>query len=156
MSSNIPCKDRWYEDFSVGESFTLGSVNMDAEEMLDFSTRFDPQRFHIDAEAAADTIYGSLIASGWHTGSLMMRLLTDGFLGDASQGSVGISEVTWPWPVRAGDTLTLRVEILGKRVSRSRPDIGLVETSNEMINQDDNVAMRTVPTMIIARRDAAS
>jgi acyl dehydratase len=156
MSSNIPCKDRWYEDFSIGESFTLGSVNMDAEEMLDFSTRFDPQRFHIDAEAAADTIYGSLIASGWHTGSLMMRLLTDGFLGDASQGSVGISEVTWPWPVRAGDTLTLRVEILGKRVSRSRPDIGLVETSNEMINQDDNVAMRTVPTMIIARRDAAS
>ena len=156
MSSNIPCKDRWYEDFSIGESFTLGSVNMDAEEMLDFSTRFDPQRFHIDAAAAADTIYGSLIASGWHTGSLMMRLLTDGFLGDASQGSVGISEVTWPWPVRAGDTLTLRVEILGKRVSRSRPDIGLVETSNEMINQDDNVAMRTVPTMIIARRDAAS
>ena len=156
MSSNIPCKDRWYEDFSIGESFTLGSVNMDAEEMLDFSTRFDPQRFHIDAAAAADTIYGSLIASGWHTGSLMMRLLTDGFLGDASQGSVGISEVTWPWPVHAGDTLTLRVEILGKRVSRSRPDIGLVETSNEMINQDDNVAMRTVPTMIIARRDAAS
>ena len=102
MSSNIPCKDRWYEDFSVGESFTLGSVSMDAEEMLDFSTRFDPQRFHIDAAAAADTIYGSLIASGWHTGSLMMRLLAEGFLGEASQGSVGISEVTWPSPVRAG------------------------------------------------------
>ena len=156
MSSNIPCKDRWYEDFSVGESFTLGSVRMDAEEMLDFSTRFDPQRFHIDAAAAADTIYGSLIASGWHTGSLMMRLLAEGFLGEASQGSVGISEVTWPSPVRAGDTLTLRVEVLNKRVSRSRPDIGLIEASNEMINQDDNVAMRTVPTMIIARRDAAS
>ena len=64
MSSNIPCKDRWYEDFLVGESFTLGSVIMDAKEMFDFSTRFDPQRFHIDAAAAADTIYGSLIASG--------------------------------------------------------------------------------------------
>ena len=85
-----------------------------------------------------------------------MRLLAEGFLGEASQGSVGISEVTWPSPVRAGDTLTLRVEVLSKRVSRSRPDIGLIEASNEMINQDDNVAMRTVPTMIIARRDAAS
>ena len=145
MSSNIPCKDRWYEDFLVGESFTLGSVNMDAQEMFDFSTRFDPQRFHIDAAAAADTIYGSLIASGWHTGSLMMRLLTDGF-----------SELTWPSPVRAGDTLTLKVEVLSKRVSRSRPDIGLIEISNEMINQDGDVAMRTVPTMIIARRDAAA
>ena len=156
MSSNIPCKDRWYEDFLVGESFTLGSVNMDAQEMFDFSTRFDPPRFHIDAAAAADTIYGSLIASGWHTGSLMMRLLTDGFLGDASQGSVGSSELTWPSPVRAGDTLTLKVEILSKRVSRSRPDIGLIEISNEMINQDGDVAMRTVPTMIIARRDAVA
>tara|TARA_Y100001949_G_scaffold172668_1_gene177079 strand:- start:489 stop:959 length:471 start_codon:yes stop_codon:yes gene_type:complete len=156
MNSDIPCEDRWYEDFSIGESFTLGSVQMNAEEMIDFSTQFDPQRFHIDAEAAVDTIYGSLIASGWHTGSLMMRLLTDGFLGDSSQGAAGISEITWPSPVRPGDTLTLRVEVLSKRVSHSRPDIGLIEISNEMINQDGDVAMRTVPTMIIARREVAT
>ena len=82
MTSDIPLKDRYYEDFSVGDSFTLGSVEMVEDEMISFATQFDPQRFHVDPEAAAQTIYGGLIASGWHTGSLMMRLSADDFLGD--------------------------------------------------------------------------
>ena len=81
MPSDIPCNERWYEDFSEGESFLLGSVEMVEKEMLDFANQFDPQRFHIDPEAAAETLYGGLIASGWHTGSLMMKLTAEGFLG---------------------------------------------------------------------------
>ena len=94
MTSEIPVKDRYYEDFSVGESFTLGSVEMVEEEMIEFATQFDPQRFHIDPEAAARTVYGGLIASGWHTGSLMMRLSADYFLGESSLGSAGASELS--------------------------------------------------------------
>ena len=83
---DIPCKERFYDDFSVGEKFSLGTVVMKEEEMINFATQFDPQRFHLDPEAAAQTIYGGLIASGWHTGSLMMKLLAEGFLGEHSVG----------------------------------------------------------------------
>lgn len=156
MTSTVPVKDRCYEDFSVGESFLLGSVEMVESEMLSFSTQFDPQRFHIDPEAAAETIYGGLIASGWHTGSLMMRLSAEGFLGEHCLGAAGLSELSWPAPVRVGDVLTLRVEILAMRESKSRPNIGFIELSNQMINQHHAVALRTVGTMLIARRDSLS
>ena len=156
MTSTVPVKDRCYEDFSVGESFLLGSVEMVESEMLSFSTQFDPQRFHIDPEAAAETIYGGLIASGWHTGSLMMRLSAEGFLGEHCLGAAGLSELSWPAPVRVGDVLTLRVEILAMRESKSRPNIGFIELSNQMINQHDAVALRTAGTMLIARMDSLS
>ena len=156
MTSTVPVKDRCYEDFSVGESFLLGSVEMVESEMLSFSTQFDPQRFHIDPEAAAETIYGGLIASGWHTGSLMMRLSAEGFLGEHCLGAAGLSELSCPAPVRVGDVLTLRVEILAMRDSKSRPNIGFIELSNQMINHHDAVALRTVGTMLIARRDSLS
>ncbi len=155
MTSTVPVKDRCFEDFSVGESFVLGSVEMVEEEMLAFSTQFDPQRFHIDAEAAAQTMYGGLIASGWHTGSLMMRLTAEGFLGEHCLGAAGLSELSWPAPVRVGDVLTLRVGILGTRESGSKPNLGFVELSSEMINQNDEVALRTVGTMLIAKKDSS-
>ena len=154
MTATIPVKDRCYEDFSVGESFTLGNVEMVEEEMLAFANQFDPQHFHIDAEAAAQTMYGGLIASGWHTGSLMMRLTAEGFLGEHSLGAAGLSELSWPAPVHIGDVLTLRVGILSKRESRSKPHLGFLEISSEMINQDDNVALRTVATMLIAKKNS--
>ncbi|MBM45210.1 MAG: acyl dehydratase [Acidimicrobiaceae bacterium] len=154
MTSTVPVKDRCYEDFSIGESFLLGSVEMVEEEMLAFSTQFDPQRFHIDPKAAAETMYGGLIASGWHTGSLMMRLSAEGFLGEHCLGAAGLSELSWPSPVRVGDVLTLRVEILAMRESESRPNIGFIELSNQMINQNDEVALRTVGTMLIAKKDS--
>ncbi|MFL2986142.1 MAG: MaoC family dehydratase [Candidatus Poriferisodalaceae bacterium] len=155
MTSTIPVKDRCYEDFSIGESFILGSVEMVEEEMLAFATQFDPQRFHVDAEAAAQTMYGGLIASGWHTGSLMMRLTAEGFLGEHSLGAAGLSELSWPAPVRVGDVLTLQVEILAMRESASKSHIGFVELAFEMINQDEEVALRTVGTMLIAKKDSS-
>jgi acyl dehydratase len=155
MTSDIPLKDRYYEDFSVGDSFTLGSVEMVEEEMIAFATQFDPQRFHVDPEAAAQTIYGGLIASGWHTGSLMMRLSADDFLGDNCLGAAGASELSWPAPVRAGDILTLRIEVLSMRESNSRPNLGFLELTNELINQNGEVVIRVVPTMLIARKQLA-
>ena len=156
MTSTVPVRDRCFEDFSVGESFVLGSVEMVEEEMLAFATQFDPQRFHVDAEAAAQTMYGGLIASGWHTGSLMMRLTAEGFLGEHCLGAAGLSELSWPAPVRVGDVLTLRVGILGMRESGSKPNLGFVELSSEMINQNDEVALRTVGTMLIAKKDSSN
>ncbi|HJL98398.1 MAG: MaoC family dehydratase [Acidimicrobiales bacterium] len=156
MTSNVPVKDRCYEDFSIGESFILGSVEMVEEEMLAFATQFDPQRFHVDPEAAAQTMYGGLIASGWHTGSLMMRLTAEGFLGEHCLGAAGLSELSWPAPVRVGDVLTLQLGILGKRESGSKPNLGFVELSSEMINQNDEVALRTVGTMLIAKKDSSN
>ena len=156
MTSTVPVRDRCFEDFSVGESFVLGSVEMVEEEMLAFATQFDPQRFHVDTEAAAQTMYGGLIASGWHTGSLMMRLTAEGFLGEHSLGAAGLSELSWPAPVRVGDVLTLRVGILGTRESGSKPNLGFVELSSEMINQNDEVALRTVGTMLIAKKDSSN
>ena len=156
MTSTVPVRDRCFEDFSVGESFVLGSVEMVEEEMLAFATQFDPQRCHVDAEAAAQTMYGGLIASGWHTGSLMMRLTAEGFLGEHCLGAAGLSELSWPAPVRVGDVLTLRVGILGTRESGSKPNLGFVELSSEMINQNDEVALRTVGTMLIAKKDSSN
>ena len=156
MTSTVPVRDRCFEDFSVGESFVLGSVEMVEDEMLAFATQFDPQRFHVDAEAAAQTMYGGLIASGWHTGSLMMRLTAEGFLGEHCLGAAGLSDLSWPAPVRVGDVLTLRVGILGTRESGSKPNLGFVELSSEMINQNDEVALRTVGTMLIAKKDSSN
>tara|TARA_B110000003_G_scaffold264480_1_gene289313 strand:+ start:48 stop:518 length:471 start_codon:yes stop_codon:yes gene_type:complete len=150
---DIPCKERFYDDFSVGEKFSLGTVVMKEEEMINFATQFDPQRFHLDPEAAAETIYGGLIASGWHTGSLMMKLLAEGFLGEHSVGAAGLSELSWPAPVRVGDVLTLTVEIMKKRESKSRQSLGLIEIKNQLVNQNGEVALQAVPTMLIAMKD---
>jgi len=150
---DIPCKERFYDDFSVGEKFSLGTVVMKEEEMINFATQFDPQRFHLDPEAAAETIYGGLIASGWHTGSLMMKLLAEGFLGEHSVGAAGLSELSWPAPVRVGDVLTLTVEIMKKRESKSRQYLGLIEIKNQLVNQNGEVALQAVPTMLIAMKD---
>ena len=150
---DIPCKERFYDDFSVGEKFSLGTVVMKEEEMINFATQFDPQRFHLDPEAAAETIYGGLIASGWHTGSLMMKLLAEGFLGEHSVGAAGLSELSWPAPVRVGDVLTLTVEIMKKRESKSRQHLGLIEIKNQLVNQNGEVALQEVPTMLIAMKD---
>ena len=155
MTSEIPVKDRYYEDFAVGESFTLGSVEMVEKEMIEFATQFDPQRFHIDPDAAAQTVYGGLIASGWHTGSLMMRLSADYFLGESSLGAAAASELSWLAPVRAGDTLTLQIEVLSMRESNSRPNLGFLELTMELVNQNDETVIRVVPTMLIAKRQVA-
>jgi acyl dehydratase len=119
---------RWYfEDFYPGQEIDLGTCSATEEEIIAFATQFDPQPFHIDKEAAAGSIYGGIIASGWHTCSMMMRLVVDGLMCDASSmGSPGLDDVRWLLPVRAGDTLRVRYVTTQVKASASKPDRGLV------------------------------
>ena len=128
---------RYLEDFAPGQEFDLGTRAVTRDEIVAYARMFDPQPFHIDEAAAARSIYGGLIASGWHTVSLFMRLLVDGLLRDsAGMGSPGVDEVRWPNPVRPGDVLSARAVVDAVRPSRSRPDRGVVRTRYAMRNQD--------------------
>lgn len=144
--------ERWFEDYAVGEVFEVEASHvMDEDRMVAFAREFDPQRFHVDAEAAADTIYGGLIASGWHTGAVLMKLLTT-TLGPASLGSPGGRELRWLAPVRAGDELRLRITVLEVKPSASRPDRGVVTCRHELHNQHGEVVMSFEPAMMLLRR----
>jgi len=126
---------------------------MDKERMIAFAREFDPQPFHTDEKAAEASVWGGLIASGWLTGSTLMRLLYDGFLKDAaSLGSPGIDELRWLKPVRPGDTLTARLTVIEATASRSRPDRGIVRTRMELMNQDGEVVMTVTGVNFISRR----
>lgn len=132
----------YWEDFTPGRVFELGSVTVSEDEILDFGRRFDPQPFHTDPEAAAESPFGGLIASGWHTGSLWMRLYVDAVLADSdSRGSPGVEEVRWRAPVRPGDTLSGRVEVVDAQPSSKDPTRGTVFTESSMTNQDGVVVM---------------
>ena len=129
---------KWYfEDFIPGSVIELGSRSVTEEEIISFATQFDPQTFHVDKEAAADSIYGGVIASGWHTCSMIMRMVVDGFLHDsASMGSPGLDEIRWVLPVRPGDTLTVTAETMESRPSTSKPDRGVLITMWRATNQE--------------------
>jgi len=146
---------RYFEDFAVGETVDLGQCSVSEEEILEFALRFDPQRFHIDAEHAKKTPYGGLIASGWHTCAIAMRAICDGFLsGAAAMGSPGVDEIRWRAPVRAGDRLTCYGTVLEARPSRSKPDRGVIVTQTEMVNQRGEIVM-TMRGMTLMRRRPA-
>jgi acyl dehydratase len=146
---------RYLEDFRAGEVIELGSHTFTEEEILTFARQYDPQPFHVDPERAASSIYGGLIASGWHTCSLYMRMVVDGLLADsASMGSPGLDSLRWLLPVRPGDTLRARYTALEVTPSRSRPDRGVVRFRGEMINQRDEVAMSLEGVGFFGRRDA--
>ena len=145
-------RDRWFDDFSVGEVIDVpGDRLMTEERIVSFATEFDPQRFHVDPEAAAETIYRGLIASGWHTGSVLMSLLAT-TLGPASLGSPGCDALRWTAPVRPGDRLSLRITVLEARPSTSRPDRGTLRYANELRNQTGEVVMTLESIMLLARR----
>jgi len=138
----VPIEERYFEDYVPGSVYEYGTVTVEESEIIDFAKKFDPQFFHTDPEAAASGPFGGLIASGWHTGSLMMRLLVDHFVSKvASLGSPGIDELRWLRPVRPRDTLRLRVSILEANRSRSKPDRGIVRTLVEILNQNGEVVM---------------
>ena len=138
----VPYKERYFEDFRPGEVIEFGDYLVTEEEIIDFAKRYDPQPFHVDSKAAAESIYGGLIASGWMTGSIMMRLLVDHFIAPAaSMGSPGVDEVRWVRPVRPGDRLHLRVTIVDAKRSQSKPDRGIVQVQQEMINQQGDTVM---------------
>ena len=133
---------QYFEDFRPGQTVELGSRTVTEEEIVAFARQWDPQPFHTDAEAARDSVFGGLIASGWHTGAMWMRLYVDSLLGgSASQGSTGVEELRWLAPVRPGDTLTGRLEVLEAAPSERRPDRGTVRIRAEMVNQDGVTVM---------------
>ncbi|MEZ5225720.1 MAG: MaoC family dehydratase [Acidimicrobiales bacterium] len=144
-------RERYFEDWSVGESFISAAHEMTADRIRSFAEEFDPQPFHVDEAAAAASIYGGIIASGWHTGSVMMRLLT-AFLGPSSMGSPGVDELRWRAPVRAGDRLRLRLTVREVRTSKSKPDRGVVTFDEELLNQHDEVVMSLVASLFMQRR----
>ena len=130
-------KDYWYfEDFEPGQDIDLGTRTVTEEEIVAFAREFDPQPFHVDRDAAGDSIYGGVIASGWHTCSMMMRMVVDGLMNrSASMGSPGLDGVRWLAPVRAGDTLNVRYRTVQVKASTSKPDRGVVWSKWVAINQ---------------------
>jgi acyl dehydratase len=138
------------DDFEAGQVYELGTFNFTKDAILAFAQDFDPQPFHVDEDAAAKSNYGGLIASGWHTGSVFMRLLVDGLLHRcAGMGSPGVDEMRWLAPVRPGDTLSARLEVDEVRTSKSKPDRGFVVTRGILTNQDgEDVFSLRAPFMI--------
>ena len=146
---------RYFEDFKPGDVIELGSRTISKESILAFAREFDPQPFHTDEEAAKRSIYGGLLASGWHTGSLLMRILNDGLLKDtASLGSPGVDELRWLKPVRPGDVLSARMTVLESIPSRSKPDRGLIRSLMEMRNQYGRVVLTIRGLSLLGRRPA--
>jgi len=144
---------RYWDDVKEGDVVELGSRTLDKERMIAFAREFDPQPFHTDEKAAEASIYGGLIASGWLTGSVLMRLFCDGYLKDtASMGSPGLEELRWLKPVRPGDTLTGRFTVLETTPSRSKPDRGIVRSLMEVMNQHGEVVMSTKGVNFFRRR----
>lgn len=136
----VPIDRRYFEDYAVGLSFEYGAIVVDEAEAIAFAESFDPQPIHVDPVAAAQGPFGGLIASGWHTAALMMRLFVANYLSSvASLASPGIDELRWLKPVRPGDTLRIRVTVTESRRSQSKPDRGMVRTLIEVLNQHDEV-----------------
>ncbi|CAG2130201.1 MaoC family dehydratase [Cupriavidus numazuensis] len=145
----------YFEDFEVGSRRELGSYLVTEEEILSFARQYDPQPFHIDKDAAAKSIYGGLISSGWMTCSIMMRLLVLSTTGkSASMGSPGLDEVRWLKPVYAGDTLTAVLVVLDTRPSQSKPDRGVVHTQWEATNQRGELVCTVKGMGMYGRRPA--
>jgi acyl dehydratase len=145
--------DRLYlEDFFVGRRFTSGSQAMDAEAIKAFARQFDPQPFHLDEEAAKRSLFGGLVASGWHTAAISMRLQVESGLPIAG-GMIGIGgEMSWPQPTRPGDILTVVSEVEEVTPSRSRPDRGTVRVRSETRNQRDEVVQILTARLLVPRR----
>ena len=138
----VPVEDRYFEDYETGTVHEFGPVSIAEDKIIEFGRQFDPQVFHTDPQGAKQTIYGGIIASGWHTAGLMMRLFVDHYLsGVASLGSPGVDELRWTQPVRPGDSLSLRVTVSQTTRSRSKPDRGILHSFIEMINQRQEVVM---------------
>ena len=147
---------RYWEDFQVGDVAELGPVTVTEEEIVEFGRRFDPQPFHVDPEAARESPFGGLIASGWHTAAIYMGMFVRGVLeGTASLGSPGVEELRWLAPVRPGDTLRGRTTITDVQPSSTTPGRGTIFGSHELVNQSGVVVMRFRSRGFIARRPAS-
>ncbi|MDQ2926603.1 MAG: MaoC family dehydratase [Pseudomonadota bacterium] len=152
-----PAVRLYWEDFVVGQTREFGHYLVTRPAVLQFARQFDPQPFHIDDEAAGQSLFGRLAASGWHTCAMAMRMMCDGYLLEsASLGSPGIERLTWPHPVFPGDTLRMRSTVLASRALDSRPTVGLVRSNSEMLNQDDQIVLTMEGAGFFGRRHAAA
>jgi acyl dehydratase len=157
MPAGFPARaaDRRFEDYPPGAVFEFGSVTVSRDEIMEFARRFDPQAMHVDPGWAETGPFGEVIASGWHTVSLMMRMFVDHFLPAGGLAAPGIDELRWPRPVRPGDTRRVRVTVQEARPSRSKPDRGLIIGFVEVLNQHDEPVLTMKPMNLVRRREAA-
>lgn len=156
MTSHSPAERRpvWYwEDFREGEVREFGATTVKQEDIVRFASQFDPQPFHVDEAAAAQTMFGGIIASGWHTASMAMRMMCDAYLLDAaSLGSPGVEQLKWLKPVRPGDTLRVRMTVLESRPLQSKPQVGLIRSRHEVLNQHGEAVMQMEAFGMFQRR----
>jgi len=147
--------ERYLEDFEPGQTFGSGRIRLDAARIESFAAEFDPQPFHLDERAAADSIFRGLAASGWYTAAITMRLLVDSDLKPAG-GIVGagFDELRWPRPVRPGDELHVESEVLATRASKSRPDQGVIKVRTTTLNQHNEPVQVSLGNLIVRRRPA--
>jgi acyl dehydratase len=151
----VPIDDRYLEDYTSGAVYEYGHIQVTEAEILEFARAYDPQPIHVDPVFAAGGPFGGLIASGWHTTGIFTRLLVAHYLSRvASLASPGIDELRWPAPLRPGDSVRPRATILEVRLSRSKPDRGLVRTRGQLISQNDEDVLRLDLMNIISRRAA--
>ncbi|WP_428485123.1 MaoC family dehydratase [Rhodopila sp.] len=149
---SIPAENRRFEDYAVGVTYDCGMVTITEDDIIAFASRYDPQAMHVDCALAAEGPFGEVIASGWHTVSLMMRLLVDNYLPANGLAAPGIDELRWPLPVRPGDVLTLHVTVEQTRRSRSKPDRGLLHSLIRVLNQRGEVVMTMKPMNLVRCR----
>jgi acyl dehydratase len=145
--------ERYLDDFAVGQTFGSGRVRIGEDRIKSFAAEFDPQPFHLDAEAARKSLFGGLAASGWHTAALSMRLLVEseikpvgGIIG------AGFDELRWPRPVRPGDELRVESEVLEVRPSKSRPEQGIIKVRTTTLNQNGEAVQISVGNLVVPRR----
>jgi acyl dehydratase len=149
-----PIDQRYLEDYVPGAVHEFGSIVVEEEEIISFSRRYDPQPFHMDPKAGEKSVYGGLIASGWLSAALMMRLFVDHYISHvASLGSPGVDELRWLEPVRPGDTLSIRITVTETRRSRSKPDRGILRSYCETLNQHKKVVMTMKAINLLACRE---
>jgi acyl dehydratase len=150
---SVATETRYFEDFHLDDVIDVGSLTVSQDEIIAFAKQYDPQPMHIDPNAASFTIYGGLIASGWHTVSLYMRLLVENLVAKTvSFGSPGVDELRWPRPVRPGDTLSGQMEVIETRASNSRPNMGIVRWRGEVRNQRGELVLTLLGTNFFGRR----
>lgn len=143
----------YFEDLEPGQSFDLGSHTVSKEDILDFARKYDPQSFHLDEEAAKSSLFGGLIASGWQSAAIYMRIFVQTMMAKAAgMGSPGIEDLRWKRPVRPGDTLTGKFTILEKKPFRA--NIGLIRADNVLTNQEGKVVMSFVGQMLFGKKPA--
>ncbi len=149
---------RFFEDIVVGSSKTFGHYEVTREEVMEFAQAYDPQPFHLDDEAAAQTHFGRLSASGWHTCAMTMRMMVDdmNIHQQAGLGSPGVDHLRWLKPVYPGDTLSCRSEILEKRRSKSRPEMGIFKSKSQTFNQNGELVLEMISIGLIRVRDQSA